>query len=78
MRTLMKGLAAAGALAIAMTATPPTGRADRAKDGKPAKLTKSEMRSITAGNPPGAVNGLVNSNKNGSTTNNGPPPYPNR
>jgi len=75
---ILKALAAVAALGAALSIAPPKQDGVRVKESRPAKLTKAEMASITAGNPPGAVNGLVNSNKNGSTANNGPPPYPNR
>jgi len=78
MNTVMKTLVTAAALAFAMSATASNEPRQPAKSDKAVKLTKSEMASITAGKPPGSVNGLVQSNKNGTPTNNGPPPYPNK
>jgi hypothetical protein len=78
MQSWMKAAVAIGTLGVAVSVAPgkaTTGQTKSSQPSKMTKLTKGDLATITAGAAPG-VNGLVNSNQNGPTSNNGAPPRP--
>lgn len=70
MKAVMRALVTLGALAVAVSVAPVKEGTRPVKENKLVKLSKSEMRSITAGQQPQAGQPGLTEGKNG------PPPYP--